>query len=1015
MAETSFPGGATAGETLSFLSEAGGVWSTGLDLPTNRRVANNGDRPILVTRIRAYVSGRFATRSCRLGIDQAGGSRTWTGFFDRAAAGSAQDAGWRTINRLSNNGGEYRVFIEADGSFYFGRAASGGSTNVLGGASGVWGGSLAGEVEWFESPSAPLNPSATDQGGGVVRVEWDAPAATGGTPITGYRILYDSDPAFGSPGVIDVSATSTVRNISGLSVGTTYHVRVYAKNAVTEAAGTYSVASSTVSASTGAVPGAPTSLDITTALGYVALTWSPPASDGGVTIERYDVQYSLNSSFTSPTTVQIPADASRVYTLAGPLEGTAYWMRVRAVNDVGAGAYAAAVSVTTPASDHLNHVWGASVSLPEGGTLALRVATASVPPSIELVHYPFDSSAGVVLGAVSGFSVPGGRLNLDLVIDPAGNAYVIGADATIWSTLRVAFWTRSGPTSWTYEHAMTGALPSTTDSIAAVAAAYVPGVGSNPISSILVLARRFGSRRAGALSFALVDVAAAQTGTGDLFLSSGSNPSWLSSPPSSAPPNSGMLDAAILAPGSTKVALYGDTRAAVDVVNGVITSLSKAPSGTFNEGSQARVIGLDSTRYAVLLGEPAVPGLTYYVWTTSGTQLATGLLDFGDARFGSGDWDAYYDSVARVIRVYYAKSSSAITWCSRDFSVDTYALLPGENTSIDGPALTSIAKLRVPDGIVDERSVLLERAHITTGGVKSKTATTDATGNVPPSAPATTDLSGFDGTAAQNVTWVFGDVNPSDSQRAYQVEVSTLAGAVVYDSGKVVSTAAAHTIPAGTLTNGTTYRWRVRTYDALDVSGTWSAYDQFTVSALGTLTITSPAADNPAGLEVSTYPITWSFVQASGYTQTQRRVRVIRVVDSAVLSDTGMIASTSNSYTVDLPTDEPVRIEVSIVSNAPGSPTIGPSTRLMSTSYGLPMTPVASVDEVADTYVALRVVNPAPTGDRPATVRNVVERRDAAVGGDFSAVGTLEPNGVFYDYTVASGAEYDYRVRAISE
>src|SRR5690606_8711700 len=171
---------------------------------------------------------------------------------------------------------------------------------------------------------------------------------------------------------------------------------------------------------------------------------------------------------------------------------------------------------------------------------------------------------------------------------------------------------------------------------------------------------------------------------------------------------------------------------------------------------------------------------------------------------------------------------------------------------------------------------------------------------------------------------------------------------------------------------------------------------------------TYPAADNPAGLDLATVPVSWSYSQADGYVQTQRRVRILRHADGVVLHDTGMQATASSTYTTPtLPSDVEVRVEVSIVTNAPGTPTVGPASRRLTSSYASPMAPEVTLEQ-GEGCIVVAIVNPAPTGSRPDVELNVIERREA--GGDFAQIGTSPPDEPYLDYSVASRAQYDYRV-----
>ena len=100
-------------------------------------------------------------------------------------------------------------------------------------------------------PGAPTNLTATADGATAIDLAWTAPSDNGGSPITGYKIEVSSDGSTWTDLV--ASNTGTTYSHTGLSAGTTRHYRVSAINAN----GTGN-ASSTASATTDAVPGAPT-------------------------------------------------------------------------------------------------------------------------------------------------------------------------------------------------------------------------------------------------------------------------------------------------------------------------------------------------------------------------------------------------------------------------------------------------------------------------------------------------------------------------------------------------------------------------------------------------------------------------------------------------------------------------------------------------------------------------------------------------------------------------------------
>ena len=81
-------------------------------------------------------------------------------------------------------------------------------------------------------------------------------------------------------------------------------------------------------------PGAP-ALNATGALGKVALTWTPPASDGGATITAYRVYRGPSAGNEDPTPITTQSGAATSFDDTTAVPGTPYWYEVAAVNSVG--------------------------------------------------------------------------------------------------------------------------------------------------------------------------------------------------------------------------------------------------------------------------------------------------------------------------------------------------------------------------------------------------------------------------------------------------------------------------------------------------------------------------------------------------------------------------------------------------------------------------------------------------------------------------------------------------------
>lgn len=986
---------------------------TPISLPSGR-AALNGIGYALITALRAYVAGRSGARTVSLYLDGVGG----TGAFGVGSAGSAADTGFVGCSLLVA-GGTANFFIDANpnGSFYFGRApGSSGATDSYG---TTWG-PLFASMLWAQVPSAPLTPAVTP-GSTTALVSWAAPSDNGGTAITGYRIDYSTSPTFSSYSSKTVGVV-TSDTITGLTPGTQYYFRVCALNAVTSAAGVPGPASSSVGGFTGTVPGAPTAPAAVAGPGRLTVGWTAPASDGGVAIDAYRLEVATDSGFTSiVATVDVGA-AVRSKTVLELTPGTTYYARVRAHNSVGYGANSTTASTTLPARTVLDTVQGAALHLSDGTQVEIRSDAANAPTlALGYVAFgtgtAFTSIATVPTNAGAGtFFAPGGARNLALVSDPAGNLYVIGADDADTSKVLAMRYERTATTTWALDGTLGQGLTNTGDPLVAFAATYVPGSGVSPTPTILVLARRAGTVGAGALSFATLNLTNLEASAGALFIASGSDPSWLSTPPVAGTPDTGVVDVAPLVDGGTRIAVLGNGFAMVDVTNGVVAGVTKAAAGTATPGPWARIIGVNATTLAVLTVSGGALAWAFY--GTTGSLLGSGTYAGANAFGGafSSQWDAYYDRVAQVVTVYYvADNAGARQLESIDISASTYAAAAAVTlTAALGAASTTNSDVRVPERTVDERRVLVAAANIVTAtSVKSVAAYVDTSGNAAPNAPALTDIAGFDASQSYTLPWAFSDNNPADTQTAYELQIQRVSDSVnVVSTGKVVSTALNRIIAAATLVNGVAYRWRVRTYDALDTAGAWSAYDAFTTAATGTLTITSPAADDPAGVDTATIALAWSYVQADGYVQTQRRIRVLNATSGAVLSDTTMQASVATSATVAVPTDVRVRIELSIITNAPGTPTIT-ANRYLTSSYSSPMQPSAIIT-ATESYLNIVVVNPPPTGSKPEVVTNIIERRLAGTADAFIPVAIVGHNGEYNDHAVRSATAYDYRVRGVT-
>lgn len=152
------------------------------------------------------------------------------------------------------------------------------------------------------------------------------------TPILEYLIEYAKNNTFTNSTVVSAS-TSLSKTILGLDIASTYYFRVKARNAggVGEWSDIFSKSLPNVPAKM-AIP-----LATFTPPATIALSFTPPSSDGGSSVIGYDVQYSADENYTQATTISTDKSPVVLNNLSPDVEY--YRFRVRAKNLIGAGVW----------------------------------------------------------------------------------------------------------------------------------------------------------------------------------------------------------------------------------------------------------------------------------------------------------------------------------------------------------------------------------------------------------------------------------------------------------------------------------------------------------------------------------------------------------------------------------------------------------------------------------------------------------------------------------------------------
>ena len=243
-----------------------------------------------------------------------------------------------------------------------------------------------------EQPARPAAPSvgATSGSNTSLDVSWTAPGRNGGPAISGYNLQYREGTSGGwTNGPQNVSGTS--RAIPGLVQGTAYQVQIQALNGETPS--DWSLAGSGSTSSPGnTAPGPPTNVQAAPGVtsGSVRLSWSPPASDGGADIDRYQYRYKTTGNYPANWTTVNGGSSARSVTVSSLDNDTPHTFQVRAVNSAGDGT--ASEVIATPTGAATTTVPGALGSLNASagdGRVTLRWSAPSSDGGAAITRYEY--------------------------------------------------------------------------------------------------------------------------------------------------------------------------------------------------------------------------------------------------------------------------------------------------------------------------------------------------------------------------------------------------------------------------------------------------------------------------------------------------------------------------------------------------------------------------------------------------------------------------------------------------
>lgn len=711
---------------------------------------------------------------------------------------------------------------------------------------------------------------------------------------------------------------------------------------------------------------------------------------------------------------------------------------------------------TSVARSTLFGVLGAQVTLSDG-SWAVLTSDGAASPTINLRRYT-DAMSSALIAAIpmrTTFADPVGAQNLALVVDASDNLYVLGQnqDAPISISVRTY---KKNTGGWTWAAGVNAgiSLPAYTGPVNQVVAAWNATGGAGTL--LVVAGHAPGTGISGAtgseLAYVSLDCAKLLSGVAGAAMVSGGTPGRLL--PQNTPTSDfyyatytnetgAVLDVAsagdgvavgyVASPGKDSVpgvsAPVGVGRYEVDATGAVTGVYADAISSWSLKDASAKVrlvpVG-PTTAALVNADQDPTWGLVVVVFQVSAsgwTGLGSGAIRLSNQGITSMPtesvlarslaWDAVYVPHENKLWIYYPDATDPRIIRKTGVNLSTYQATKEETVvaTVGAAGGTNLA-IRVARQAEVPANSLVTVAHRSSGGVLSTVYVADSF-NVAPTEPTLIPAANFDATQASVLAWTFNDPNLGDSQKSRQVQIiDASTGTTVVDTGKVLSSATTYTVTAGTLVNDKTYQWRVMVWDQGDVASPWSSYGLFSTGAGGSVSITVPATDNPAGLITDDILITWV---ATGTVAAKRRATVTRNDTGVLVGDTGWQAAAGTTGQVlisgmvsDVEHTITVQVENSLaVRSAVGSRRVTPS-------FSTPDAPVAVVQAVVEGgYILVGVNNPIPTGDRPAPTLNRVYRRLAGSGEDYVVVAEMLIGESYRDYEVASGLSYQYQVEAV--
>ena len=294
----------------------------------------------------AAVNGALLTLTYSEALDA--DSKPAAGAFTVTVAGNA-----RTVDAVALSGSAVKLTLAsavvADETVTVGYTPpTGTGASPLQDAAGNDAASFTGEAAANDTPASNTAPSGLPEIAGTAQVgetlTASADAITDADGLGNASFAWQWLANDGTEDTEIAGATGATHEVAPQQAGQTLKVRV----AYTDDKGTAETLTSAATEPVAAtVPSPPAGLAVTTAEGRegeLSVSWSAPESDGGSEVSGYKVQWKSGTESYDGSESSAPqavlGDAAASHTIAGLVNGTAYTVRVLAVNAAGAGAAA---------------------------------------------------------------------------------------------------------------------------------------------------------------------------------------------------------------------------------------------------------------------------------------------------------------------------------------------------------------------------------------------------------------------------------------------------------------------------------------------------------------------------------------------------------------------------------------------------------------------------------------------------------------------------------------------------